>query len=159
VSRLSIPPEALALLRQRREMLPPRCRERRVFQNVMECLGVQVATHLPNGKDGRRVTARSKGKVERPFRTVKEAHETLYHFHQPETEDEANRWLHSFLLNYNSQPHRSEHHSRMEDWLKHLPSSGLRSMCSWERFCTFAREPEQRKVDACAASVGARSRL
>jgi hypothetical protein len=59
----------------------------RVFQNVMECLGVKVATHLPNGKDGRRVTARAKGKVERPFRTVKEAHETLYHFHQPETEE------------------------------------------------------------------------
>jgi hypothetical protein len=23
-------------------------------------------------------------------------------------------------------------------------------MCSWERFCTFAREPERRKVDGCA---------
>jgi hypothetical protein len=122
----------------------------RVFQNMMECLGVKVAMHLPQGKDGRRVTARSKGKVERPFRTVKEAHETLYHFHQPQTEEEANRWLHQYLLNYNSQPHRSENHSRMEDWLKNLPAAGLREMCSWERFCTFAREPEQRKVDACA---------
>lgn len=122
----------------------------RVFQNVMECLGVEVRTHLPQGKDGRRVTARSKGKVERPFRTVKEAHETLYHFHEPETEAEANRWLHQYLLNYNSQPHRSENHSRMEDWLKNLPATGLREMCSWERFCTFAREPEQRKVDGCA---------
>jgi hypothetical protein len=122
----------------------------RVFQNVMDCLGIKVATHLPNGKDGRRVTARSKGKVERPFRTVKEAHETLYQFHEPETEAEANRWLHQYLLNYNSQPHRSENHSRMEDWLKNLPATGLREMCSWERFCTFAREPEQRKVDACA---------
>jgi hypothetical protein len=122
----------------------------RVFQNVMECLGVEVRTHLPNGKDGRRVTARSKGKVERPFRTVKEAHETLYHFHQPETEEEANRWLHQYLLNYNGQPHRSENHSRLEDWLKNLPAAGLREMCSWERFCTFAREPEQRKVDGCA---------
>ena len=54
-----------------------------VFQNVMDCLGVKLATHIPNGKDGRRVTARSKGKVERPFRTVKEAHETLYYFHEP----------------------------------------------------------------------------
>jgi hypothetical protein len=122
----------------------------RVFQSVMECLGVEVRTHLPNGKDGRRVTARSKGKVERPFRTVKEAHETLYHFHEPETEAEANRWLHQYLLNYNGQPHRSENHSRMEDWLKNLPATGLREMCSWERFCTFAREPEQRKVDGCA---------
>lgn len=122
----------------------------RVFQNVMECLGVKVVTHLPNGKDGRRVTARSKGKVERPFRTVKEAHETLYHFHQPETEEEANRWLHQYLLHYNNQPHRQENHSRQEDWLLHLPANGLRQMCNWERFCTFAREPEQRKVDACA---------
>ncbi len=122
----------------------------RVFQNVMDCLDVRVATHLPQGKDGRRVTARAKGKVERPFRTVKEAHETLYHFHQPETESEANRWLHQYLLQYNSQSHRTENHSRMEDWLGNLPGAGLRSMCSWERFCTFAREPEQRKVDGCA---------
>jgi hypothetical protein len=28
--------------------------------------------------------ARAKGKVERPFQTVKETHETLYHFHRPE---------------------------------------------------------------------------
>jgi hypothetical protein len=44
----------------------------------MDCLGVQLISHMPAGKDGRRTTARSKGKVERPFRTVKEAHETLY---------------------------------------------------------------------------------
>jgi hypothetical protein len=122
----------------------------RVFQNVMDCLGVQLVTHLPQGKDGRRVTARSKGKVERPFRTVKEAHEILYHFHQPETEAEANQWLSNYLLHYNSQSHRQENHSRLEDWLKHLPTTGLPQMCSWERFCTFAREPEQRKVDGCA---------
>ena len=122
----------------------------RVFHNVMDCLGIKVANHLPKGKDGRRVTARAKGKVERPFRTVKEAHETLYHFHKPQTEEEANRWLHQYLLNYNSQPHRSENHSRLEDWLKHLPKKGLQQMCSWERFCTFARDPERRKVDGCA---------
>jgi len=50
----------------------------RVFQNVMLALGIEWQTHIPAGKDGERVTARSKGKVERPFRTVKEAHETLY---------------------------------------------------------------------------------
>lgn len=43
-----------------------------VFQNVMACLDVRVMTHIPAGKDGKRVTARSKGKVERPFRTVKD---------------------------------------------------------------------------------------
>lgn len=48
-----------------------------VFQRVMECLGVEVITHLPAGSDGNRTTARSKGKVERPFRTIKEVHETL----------------------------------------------------------------------------------
>ncbi len=50
-----------------------------VFRRVMEHLGIAVLNHLPAGSDGRRPTARSKGKVERPFRTVKEAHETLYH--------------------------------------------------------------------------------
>jgi hypothetical protein len=128
-----------------------------VFQNVMDCLGIKLASHLPAGKDGRRVTARSKGKVERPFRTVKEAHETLYHFHEPENEVEANLWLRQYLLNYNDQKHRTEAHSRLEDWLRNLPKSGIRQMCSWERFCTFAREPQrsrsvpqERKVDATA---------
>jgi hypothetical protein len=114
--------------------------------NVMEYLGVQVVTHMPAGSDGRRVTARSKGKVERPFRTIKEAHETLYHFHQPQTEAEANLWLHRHLLNYNDQSHRTEAHSRLSDWQRHLPATGVNGMCSWERFCAFAREPERRKV-------------
>ena len=75
------------------------------------------------------MTARSKGKVERPFRTVKEAHETLYHFHTPENEAEANLWLRRYLVRYNSQPHRSESHSRSEDWRTHLSGEGIRAMC------------------------------
>lgn len=118
----------------------------RVFQNVMLALGIEWMTHIPAGKDGTRTTARSKGKVERPFRTVKEAHETLYHFHKPETEKQANEWLMRYLLRYNDQDHRSEKHSRLNDWLTHLPSDGLRDMCTWEQFCRFAREPESRKV-------------
>lgn len=118
----------------------------RVFQNVMQGLGIEWQTHIPAGKDGTRTTARSKGKVERPFRTVKEAHETLYHFHKPETEKQANEWLMRYLLRYNNQDHRSEKHSRLEDWLTHLPADGLRDMCTWEQFCRFAREPERRKV-------------
>lgn len=121
-----------------------------VFQKVMGYLGVEVRTHMPQGKDGRRVTARSKGKVERPFRSVKEMHETLYHLHEPETEVEANAWLFRFLLHYNSLQHRSDPHSRMEDWVGNLPPAGIRGMCSWERFCTFAREPEKRKVGSDA---------
>jgi hypothetical protein len=117
-----------------------------VFRRVMECLGVEVILHMPRNSDGRRTTARSKGKVERPFRTVKEAHETLYHFHKPATEAEANRWLVNYVTKYNHRDHRTEDHSRQEDWLTHLPADGLRAMCSWERFCTFAREPERRTV-------------
>lgn len=118
----------------------------RVFQKVMNYLGIEIRTHVPQGKDGRRVTARAKGKVERPFRTVKEMHETLYHLHEPETITEANTRLMQFLLYYNKQSHRRESHSRIEDWLSNLPKNGIRQMCSWERFCTFAREPEKRKV-------------
>ena len=51
-----------------------------------------------------------------------------------------------FLIHYNSMPHRSEAHSRQEDWLANLPPEGIRAMCNWERFCSFAREPERRKV-------------
>ncbi len=118
----------------------------RVFQKVMKYLGIEIRTHVPQGKDGRRVTARAKGKVERPFRTVKEMHETLYHLHEPETITEANTWLMQFLLHYNKQSHRREPHSRIEDWVGNLTKDGIRQMCSWERFCTFAREPEKRKV-------------
>ena len=129
-----------------------------VFRQVMRYLGIEVQTHLPRDSDGRRTTARSKGKVERPFRTVKEVHETLYHFHEPQSDGEANAWLFNYLLRYNDRPHRSEPHSRMEDWVQHLPSEGIREMCSWERFCTFAREPEKRKVaiDARVSVAGVR---
>jgi hypothetical protein len=118
----------------------------RVFHTVMLALGIAWQTHVAAGKDGTRVTARAKGKVERPFRTVKEAHETLYHFHKPETEAQANEWLFRYLLRYNAQPHRSQDHARLADWLANLPPEGLREMCTWEQFCRFAREPERRKV-------------
>jgi len=121
-----------------------------IFQQVMQYLGIEVQTHMPKDSDGTRITARSKGKVERPFRTVKEMHETLYHFHEPQNEGEANEWLFNFLIRYNNMQHRSEAHSRMEDWQLNLPSTGIREMCSWDRFCTFAREPERRKVGADA---------
>lgn len=90
----------------------------RVFQNVMQALAIEWQTHLPAGKEGTRTTAHLKGKVERPFRTIKEAHETLYHFHKPKTELQANEWLWHFLVHtYNQQPHRSEPRTRMAGWL------------------------------------------
>lgn len=117
-----------------------------VFKRVMESLGIEVLRPMPAGSDGRRTTARGKGKVERPFRTVKEAHETLYHFHEPASEEEANRWLARYIATYNSGDHRQEPHSRLDDWLAHLPEGGVRAMCAWERYCAFAREPERRVV-------------
>ncbi len=55
----------------------------KVFQSVMGSLGVRMLTHMPPSQAERRTPARSKGKVERPFRTIKEVHETLFHFHKP----------------------------------------------------------------------------
>lgn len=118
----------------------------RVFQNVMAYLGIRLQPHMPDSKDNRRDTARAKGKVERAFRTVKEAHEVLYHLREPKNEQEANERLFDYLKTYNDHPHRQEAHSRMEDWCDHLPANGVRKMCSWQRYCTFAREPERRKV-------------
>lgn len=119
----------------------------RVFRRVMGYLGIEVRTHMPQRKKGsRKTTARAKGKVERPFRTVKEMHETLFHFHEPKDETEANAWLMRFLVRYSGMQHRAEPHSRMEDWRQNVPASGLRTMCDWDRYCTFAREPERRSV-------------
>lgn len=128
----------------------------KLFKRVMGYLGIEIRTHQPKGSDGRRTTSRSKGKVERPFRTVKDSFETLYHFHEPETLEEANTWLQHYLQRYCAMPHRLEEHSRMEDWVKNLPAEGFRKMCSWERFRTFAREPESRKVgtDGCVMVAG-----
>lgn len=129
----------------------------RVFQSVMGSLGIRVLTHLPPKQDDRHTAARAKGKVERPFRTVKEVHETLYHFHKPKDEAEANLWMRRALVTYNNGGHRSEPHARIEHWLRHLPGEGVRAMCSWERFCAFAREPERRTVagDATVSVEGA----
>ncbi|KPA17051.1 integrase, catalytic region [Candidatus Magnetomorum sp. HK-1] len=115
-----------------------------VFHNVMKCLNINVKLHQKGN-------SRAKGKVERPFRTVKEMHETLYHFHEPSSESEANAWLSNYInKRYNNMNHRIENHSRIEDWIKNKPPSGIREMCDWERYSTFAREPETRTVDSDA---------
>lgn len=132
-----------------------------VFQRVCKQLGIEIRTHMPAGSDGRRTTARSKGKVERVFNTVQTQLETLYHFHKPSSVEEANSWLWNYLSHYNSLPHRHEKHSRLEDWQRNLPTEGYRQMCDWERFCQMAREPDERKVasDACITLSGVRYQL
>ncbi|MEZ4536975.1 MAG: IS481 family transposase [Cyanobacteriota/Melainabacteria group bacterium] len=120
-----------------------------VFQRVMFCLGIKVKTHEPRKDDkiGERTTSRSKGKVERPFLTVKCAHEALYHLgHVPKTEAEANEYLLRYVYLYNKQDHRQENHSRIQDWVSKLPDGGFTAVCSWEKFRSFAREPEQKTV-------------
>lgn len=117
----------------------------RIFQSVMAYLGIDIKVHMPDSKDKRRKTARSKGKVERAFRTVKECHEVLYHLREPKNEVEANQMLADYLKKYNDHQHRQEQHSRLEDWLENIDGE-IKRMCSWERFCAFAREPEKRVV-------------
>jgi hypothetical protein len=133
----------------------------KLFKKVMAHLNIAIRTHMPKNSDGRRTTARSKGKVERVFRTVKDTLEILYHFHRPDSLIEANEWLRQYLKRYNDMPHRSENHSRLKDWLTHVPPGGFKKMCTWERFCTFAREPEKRTADkdACVSIHGIRYQL
>ena len=69
----------------------------------------------------------------------------LYHLREPKNEIEANQMLSDYLKKYNDHQHRAEAHSRMDDWLQNIDGA-VKRMCSWERFSTFAREPEKRKV-------------
>lgn len=119
-----------------------------LFKRTLSALGIELKTHLPKGKDGRRTTARSKGKIERANRTVKESFEPLFHLHQPASIEQANDWARNYLAQYNNMPHRSENCSRMEAWARFLPKEGYREMCSWEKFCLIVRDPESRKVSS-----------
>jgi len=132
-----------------------------VFQRVCKQLGIEIRTHMPAGSDGRRTTARSKGKVERVFNTVQTQLETLYHFHKPSSLEEANKWLWNYLAHYNSLTHRLEKHSRLADWKANLPEEGYRQMCDWKRFSSMARQPNERRVasDACITLEGTRYQL
>lgn len=116
------------------------------FNRVMKMLGIAIKCHYPKGQGGHKTSSRAKGKVERPFRTVKEIHEILYRFHKPTDEAEANTWLHNYLIHYAEQKHPNDDCSRMESWKKNLPENGFKEMCSWERFAMLTREPKRRKV-------------
>lgn len=132
-----------------------------IFKRVMHHLGIEIKTHMPDGKDGRRKTARSKGKVERRFHIVKSSLETLYHFHKPKDLEESNQWLHHYWENNNQEKHRTENHSRLEDWKLNLPPEGFQAMCNWSHFSMLCREPETRKVgsDACVSIEGTKYQL
>lgn len=133
----------------------------KIFKQVMANLDITILTHMPEGQDGRRKTARSKGKVERSFKSTKESFEPLYHLQPPQTLDEANIWLTNYVLDYNQSKHRTESHSKLEDWQQNLPDAGYRAMCEWEHFTKLVREPETRKVenDACVNVDGIKYQL
>ena len=75
---------------------------------------VEIITHMPDGSDGKRKTARAKGKVERLFRSVKDSLEFMYNFHQPKDLVETNKWLNHYLEDYNQVKHIKEDHSCLE---------------------------------------------
>lgn len=127
-----------------------------LFKRTLSLLNIELKSHLPRGHDGRRVTARSKGKIERTNRTIKESFETLFHLHHPKNVGEANTWAKNYLSHYNQLPHRSEKCSRTDSWKKNLPQEGFKQMCSWDKFCYLVRDPERRQVgsDGCVQIEG-----
>ncbi len=133
----------------------------KIFKRVAELLGINVLTHIPKGGDGRRTTARSKGKVERIFQSTKNSLESIYHYQPPTNLSEANAWLKSYIATYNKDMHRREKASRIEVWKTSLPETGIREMCEWNKFCEIVREPQIREVgtDACISISGIKYQL
>ncbi len=127
-----------------------------LFKRVLAALGIELKTHLPRGKDGRRTTARAKGKTERTNRSAKEMFEPLFHLHEPTSLEQLNEWAANYLKQSNEMSHRSEDCGRLEAWKRFLPQEGYRKMCSWDKFCQIVREPESRQVgsDACVSVDG-----
>lgn len=134
----------------------------KLYQRVLNSLGIFLLTHMPKNSDNRRVTARSKGKVERANRTIKTSFESSFHLQEPDSIEQANQWLHNFLDSYNQKNHRRlKDSSKISVWQDNLPTEGYREGCSWEQFCNIAREPEKRKVlsDGCISIQGERYQL
>lgn len=127
-----------------------------LFKRVLATLGIELKTHMPRGKDGRRTTARAKGKIERMNRSHKETFEPLFHLHEPKSLEQLNEWGTNYLKQANAMPHRSESCNRLNAWKRFLPQEGYCEMCSWEKFCQIVREPESRQVgsDACVSVDG-----
>jgi hypothetical protein len=133
----------------------------KIFLRVAKLLDINIITHMPKDTDGRRTTSRSKGKIERSFRTTKNSLESLYHYQPPKDLKEANIWLGTYTGEYNKDNHRKEEISRINTWKNNLPESGLREMCSWDQFCKIVREPINRQVgsDACININGTKYQL
>lgn len=114
-----------------------------------EKLGSKVRIHRSDSSTGKlRKASRAKGKIERLFLILKEDFESLFHFHRPESVEQANKWLMEYLLNFISRPHPELgiDDSRIEVWAKGLPSDRYRKICEPNTFWSYVAEPELRVV-------------
>lgn len=125
----------------------------KIFKRVLQSLGITLLTHMPKNSDGRRTTARSKGKIEVFNKTVKNSFESKYFLHVPESIDEANEWLTDFVNHYNKQKHRSINANKIKVWRDNLEDDQINEMCSWEHFSKIVRKPDTRKVNADATLI------
>lgn len=122
----------------------------KLFMRVMAKLGIQVLTHLPRGKGGRKTTARAKGKSERLHRSIKTMVEPRYKFDLPKTLDHANACLAELAIELGQKKHRSQNITRHQVWKANLPAHATLSICSQEHYSLLLREPVERAVKSDA---------
>lgn len=122
----------------------------RLFMRVMSKLGVQVLTHLPRGKGGRKTTARAKGKTERHHRSIKTMIEPRYKFDLPKNLDQANACLAELAIELSQKKHRSQNMTRGQVWKENLSRHANLSICSQEHYSLLLREPVERSVKSDA---------
>lgn len=123
----------------------------RLFQRVLNKLGIKILSHLPRGKGGRKTTSRAKGKVERHHSSIKSMLEPTYKLCPPKTLEEANERLIDFTSKYNNKKHRKLSFSKYQVWNINLPKDVDLSMCSYEHYQTLLRDPIDRKVKSDAS--------
>lgn len=122
----------------------------KLFMRVMAKLGIQVLTHLPRGKGGRKTTARAKGKSERHHRSIKTIVEPRYKFELPKNIDQANACLAELAVELGQKKHRLQNITRHQVWKANLPSHANLSICSFEQYSLLLREPVERAVKSDA---------
>lgn len=122
----------------------------RLFMRVMTKLGIQVLTHLPRGKGGRKTTARAKGKSERLHRSIKSMVEPRYQFELPNELDHGNDYLRQFAIEIAHKKHRTQNLTRYQVWKTNLPAQVDLSICSYEHYSLLLRDPVERTVKSDA---------
>lgn len=122
----------------------------KLFMRVMSKLGIQVLTHLPRGKGGRKTTARAKGKSERHHCSIKSMVEPCYQFEIPIDLNHANYCLMRFMDELAQKKHRSQNLTRYQVWKENLSKHADLSIYSYEQYSLLLREPFDRVVKSDA---------